>query len=626
MFHRKDAKMRLVGAAAPAARLRLGFRKPENCRAGAPAPAAPISRRGMEPPPYRVLHSRAGLTLIEVLLALVILVIGVYTILKIFPAGFGLIEANRQRAMAASLANAELEHWKLLGENMYSLPEAIIAADYSGEMLYYPIDRRPVEDDYLNPGEAVPLWQPDSLWWPRVIIGERAIIPPLSGGESPLPFYVLAFAPIDYFRTGELVQVYDGNPFTRVPASPGLRQYRVDYATGDFTFASAADNRYFAITYSWVDGNGVIHTSIGEDLSLTAGDTTEPVSHYPVLEGSERVYLRFRDVSPSNPGESGEFSLDDSSMITGMIYFYSGDAGRQVKINYRAADWTILREDHEIPAGSTEAVRLNLGGIKGPDYRNPPRQPEPQPLSPDAEDDLGNGNYVVAVDLREGTIYADQDPPPTGFTFDDVDYLAGLVKFPSSAEARTVRIYYRLRGDWAVQLCQPAASYAAYPSAASVPWPWPYGYFVWDNRIKQSGESDDQYEARLRTLFFLGQEERGVVTVSYYDSLGNYHAGELHTLSAAGLASEVPEVEFALDSRGGPLADEALVSFIQIEAAPNPRSSVIAHGASLTARVLWTARGWSEVAASASISGRREPLNEVWREEQVTTFLTRPIR
>ncbi|NIM05638.1 MAG: prepilin-type N-terminal cleavage/methylation domain-containing protein [Armatimonadetes bacterium] len=583
-------------------------------------------------------NKRAGLTLIEVLIALVILAIGVYAVLKIFPVGFGAIEATRQRTVAASLANAELERWKLLAGDMYTLPEAVVATDYGGSLIlgYDPAELVPVQDDLLlNPGQTVPAWQPHSLWLPRTIIGERVIIPPPVPNPPnppeppPLPFYILAFAPLDYYITSppaaadELIQVYDSAPFQRTGGAPSTWQYNVNYSTGVFTFDSGlyADTP-FLITYSWVAADGSLRTVVGESgVTDAAGSLTvkwNPVD-YPLLfqqlaPMTERVYLRYQE-SASTPPAAGEFYLDASSLMTGVIYFAPENTGREVRINYRVADWSILHEDHEIAANSAEPVNLNLGFLKGPGYTNPPRHPDPQTL-PDGD------NFVVAVDLATGAVYADQNPGG-GQLFPSVDYRAGRIRFPTSAQPRPVRIFYRTRADWAVQFRKPADSYGA-----STTWPIGYGQFFWDNRDQQiaDGETAAQYEARLSTLFFLGQEARGSLLISYYDSARNFHGGELHTLSTADRADAVPNVEFALQSNGGFLQDNALICFLRTDTVPDPQSSIIAHGASLSARTVWMSTGRSIVPEAFTFSGRREYLNEAWRQARVSTFLTTPMR
>ncbi len=70
-----------------------------------------------------------GFTLVEVLIALVVLLIGIYAMFAIFPRGYKALEASQQRTIATELAQSELARWKLAPE---SLPDQIVATDYNG--------------------------------------------------------------------------------------------------------------------------------------------------------------------------------------------------------------------------------------------------------------------------------------------------------------------------------------------------------------------------------------------------------------------------------------------------------------------------------------------------------------
>ena len=231
-----------------------------------------------------------GFTLIEVLVALAILVIGIYATMTIFPRGFSAIEAGQQRTVAAQLAEGEIARWKLHPE---ALPEAIVATDYDGNLItatlynttgndnlerllvfgegavffparlegvtltdalvkrlfrplvYDPQDIAPTEFDLaLRPprdGEqarptAHPNWQPNTIYLPRTVIGERIDIRQLATSELGVPFYLLSHAPLDVLRrdSGEgtgpaYVDIYDARPWRhvpgRAPAELGPREF-----------------------------------------------------------------------------------------------------------------------------------------------------------------------------------------------------------------------------------------------------------------------------------------------------------------------------------------------------------------------------------------------------------------
>jgi|GEM_PF-5765502 len=539
--------------------------------------------------------ANAGLTLIEVLIAMVILLLGVYAVLKIFPAGLAVIEADRQRSVANSLAQAELERCKLLAENLYSLPEAIVAMDYDGNAItdYDPGDLTPAQEDYFTSGDRQPLWQPDSTYLPRVIIGEKTLIPAATGGIQ-LPFYLLQFAPLNSLTTGVVLQIYDATTFTRVGTTPLAQQYNVDNASGVFTLNVGYDSRYFAVSYSWIGTDGIVRNVIAESEQLVSGtfivDAAGDALFQQLIPASEKVYLLYEDVTPAAPAASGEYRRAPTSLTTGIINFYSSDIGKAIGINYRVADWGIIREDYQIPASSAIPVRVAAsGGIKGPGYTNPPRQPEEQ-LLPDGV------NYVLAIDLVTGDIYGDIASDPTSLGNLVVDYRTGTIRFPTSTSSRTVRIYYRGRRDWMVQVQKAAAGYALSSTAG-------YDSFTW---------------AGGKTLMFAPSEVGKTVSISYYrdvdgnqdgdyldteDSLRQYVTDELTTIEVGGAAA------FCTGNYER----------------PSQYNSFLVKGLSLTARAVWAGPGKSTVPIGRSLSGRQELLNETWLQNRVSSLLTGPM-
>ena len=223
------------------------------------------------PPGSVTVHCRPGFrararafTLIEVLVALVILMIGVYGMLQIFPRGYSAIEASQQRTTAAQLTEGEIARWLLHPE---ALPDAIVATDYEGNLIpatltnsslnlqnvlvygelaarlpgtstfgtlalspeqmlelqrlavglvYDPTDLTPSQFDaalgLLEADTATlhPNWQPNSLYLPRTVIGEQIDIRRLGAGNRTVaadgeagpgvPFYLLSHAPLDVLR------------------------------------------------------------------------------------------------------------------------------------------------------------------------------------------------------------------------------------------------------------------------------------------------------------------------------------------------------------------------------------------------------------------------------------------
>jgi prepilin-type N-terminal cleavage/methylation domain-containing protein len=198
-----------------------------------------------------------GFTLVEILVALVVLMIGIYAMLRIFPRGFSAIELSQQQTTAAQLAEAELARWRLHPE---SLPDAIVATDYDGNLvdatlvnnsetltsllvygelaaqipgstnygvltlprgevqvgnldffarpfIYSPMDVTPSQFDaalaaWPSPGAPRPAtrhpnWQPNSLYLPRTVLGEQIDVRGLALNQEGVPFHLLSHAPLD---------------------------------------------------------------------------------------------------------------------------------------------------------------------------------------------------------------------------------------------------------------------------------------------------------------------------------------------------------------------------------------------------------------------------------------------
>jgi prepilin-type N-terminal cleavage/methylation domain-containing protein len=201
-----------------------------------------------------------GFTLVELLITLVVLLIGVYAMLRIFPRGYTAIEVAQQRTTAAELAEAEIARWKLHPE---SLPDAVVATDYEGNLIqativnnadtlrdvlvwgemagimpgltsygrlalptedvgvenldfyakaliYNPLDLTPCLFDGAQaalppaatdrPNTLHPNWQPNSQYLPRTMIGERIDIRRLGQTAPGVPFYLLSHPPLAPLR------------------------------------------------------------------------------------------------------------------------------------------------------------------------------------------------------------------------------------------------------------------------------------------------------------------------------------------------------------------------------------------------------------------------------------------
>jgi len=463
-----------------------------------------------------------GFTLVELLVALVVLMIGVYAMVRIFPSGFGAIESGQQRTRAAQLADAEIARWKLHPD---TLPDAIIATNYDGELvqstlfndlenlatldvygelaartggwdyrypsvtvddlrkldtiawplIYSPADLTPSQFDAavgemsedLGRREATPHpnWQPNSIYLPRTIIGERLDVRRLGQTSAGVPFYLLSHAPIDQLRryvdpvTGEItadyVDIYDARPWQYVPGANwetdlGRREFTVD-ATGNLYVGPSAaaerpnQERFFKIDFT---DPATRQRVFGLTLSVpagsvgpavpTAGDVQWPRAGMdgrtmqvherlvPLTQEQYESYTVGPTATPLNWPRNAYY-VDPETLISGRIMFspllqlnpLPTDI-TQVKVDYRVLDWQILVFDVSVPEDGV--VQLPVRHIKGPDYVNPPRQERPQEVARGIKRFYdGQGNvvappdpkatwaYVVAVDRQTGEVLTDHE-------------------------------------------------------------------------------------------------------------------------------------------------------------------------------------------------------------------------
>src|SRR5438046_6867942 len=71
-------------------------------------------------------RAHRGATLVEILVAMVILLVGIYSLVRLFPSGFTTIIYGRNVSMAQALTRGMLDVWRVRYDE---LPKAVIAVD-----------------------------------------------------------------------------------------------------------------------------------------------------------------------------------------------------------------------------------------------------------------------------------------------------------------------------------------------------------------------------------------------------------------------------------------------------------------------------------------------------------------
>jgi len=261
---------------------------------------------------YSTSRRDRGFTLVEVLVALVILLVGAYVALRIFPAGFAAIERARLESQAARLADAEIQRWQLAAG---SLPEAIVWADSSSGSLIYNTNYDPTD---LTPNEANPNWQPDSAYWPRTIIGEV-----LPVGDVADPDTGAIRVPLCRLRFGPLEHLYD---------SPGPGDYPLFIYTTEYERVDRAD--FLSDDKDWG------RYCIDYDAAAISFDYAE----YPRQFRVEFTYL-----APPGPGARGQRRYE-MWQTTQLVQVAAGE-------DTKAAPTSLWPGTQAITASPTGAVR-----------------------------------------------------------------------------------------------------------------------------------------------------------------------------------------------------------------------------------------------------------------------------
>lgn len=465
-----------------------------------------------------VRHNKRGMSLIEVLVVMLILVIGIFTVATVFPQGFRFIEHSRNVTLAGRLSQAEVERWKAYAANVPDGIEALgMVTDYN-------------PDDMSNVGNP-PDWLMSNVNRVREIKGEVTLIPTATvlpyntGGSLAFSIYNLKFAPVVFSPNGQgnhpppppgaawpdqYVLVY-GDPLPRVDVT-GLsgeelaaaldnldrQTYGIDYAAGQLYFQPIPFDRKFKVDYSYWAG-GVLKNNT--EIITVAGDASNTITiklAYPQLDDfSERVSRKFEYVAPGsfdrfNPYTFTLLNNYRANSFAPTIAFNPIGQNRTVRTNlgsrpltahidYEVLDWHVIHEERTVPSPSNVdpngyVLRLTLPGIKvaGRRYNDinpiggPLGTPVNQPVYTGLTPDLANAS-VVGLDLTDNTLMMDNSPG--GLI---VDYANGVIRVPAAVTKYTpfggdlknqdirghdVRFFYQATGDWAVQVSKAWSNY-----------------------------------------------------------------------------------------------------------------------------------------------------------------------
>ncbi len=386
---------------------------------------------------------RRGMSLVEILVVLVILVIGIFAITRLFPQGFANLNFTAARTQATATAKLFEDY---LAKNRENLPDAIVAVDratgllrtdLSPAELYHP---NPYTDNPINGYAGTPPEDPrySGLNVARRVIGEQFKIAPPTVAYGPnaetvslyRPLFgpIYAAAPMGVASLG--VAAYSGTPMERVvgqnPLSReneeeiltlGVQGYGVDYDQGLLYFVPAPYDRLFKIEFSYRTGPGTASQTVPNnsifipadpnalpnpdpvtgaisivkfDLRQADGGTGSaqpgflPLPGGAVLDpGSDHLFRRFNQIAVNTPFSNDPYEFKVYDTILGLLGFNPISAS--IPLPHQRGRGLTARIDYDVD--DWEIVR----------------QDEVVPLEQLAQT-TGGGNGYYALKLLDGGI------------------------------------------------------------------------------------------------------------------------------------------------------------------------------------------------------------------------------
>ncbi|HIE52991.1 MAG TPA: hypothetical protein EYP85_14670 [Armatimonadetes bacterium] len=379
-------------------------------------------------------QSERGITLLEVLIAIVILFFGVLAVLRIYPLGLDLIEQGSQRTIGVRLADNEIQRWL---HHSVALPDFIAAVNPATGAV------TPLADpDNLTPDPSQgEIGSPDF----RRILRERTVV-----SNQP---YLLAGGPIVPGSDGVTTPYRRVNSFTVTPGTFDQEVFAVDGPSGTlrFDFYSQGD-RYFLVDYACAPSPGQRIYLLDQPITVPSGASpaTASLGVGNVIPGTVVVRRVFTRVGGA-PSAPFQYAVDPN---LGEVSFAPMDIGRSVDITYTVRDWSILRDEKEVEL-------INVGGTPVPGVQISVPFVQFDDADGDGRDDAGgvdgNGNPVVVIEVASGLATA---PNPAT----DIDFERGLILLPGLNVGARVRVLYRSSDGWMVQPFKAATQYVPEPS------------------------------------------------------------------------------------------------------------------------------------------------------------------
>ena len=405
------------------------------------------------------IKGEGAFTLVEVLVALVVLLIGAYVALRIFPSGFAAIERARQESLAARLADQEIQRWQLA---LGSLPEAIVWAytdPTTGELTY----RTQYDSEEILPSAGNPNWEPNSVYRPRTVLGEVLAIGDVTDtatGGVRVPLCRLRFGPLQHlYDTPYDAPTDKQHPplfiytteYERADRADFLSnakdwgRYYMDYTAGTISFDYAPYERRFRVEFAYLTATGQ-REERRYDMSQTAR-----MIYATAVAPSPGGAARTSNVVTITTVSQHRFAVGQSVIVTGVTPVGGTDFNGTFTIASVPSQTTFTYAQSDVDdTGGGGTVQTSLWGGAAP----PGGFAGVVPLSERVHQAFIFDTYDPTAGPwtpAPGHFALDRHAVGASYALDDIGAPDAHLLFDPIDAGRTVNVDYRVR-DWQILL------------------------------------------------------------------------------------------------------------------------------------------------------------------------------
>lgn len=603
-------------------------------------------------------RTQSGISLIEILVVMVLLLIGILSVIRLFPGGFLVNQRTEAATLAARLAEQEMNRYANATDNLMDaiVPIRVVAqAAPPGFGFQVDLDRTP-DDLGQVPAQAGINLDPAYLSDANIIrrvLGETVRIPipsPTIAGRGSL--YILSAGPVfnanwvdenglslaaSIFVSGAPLahRTWDVNNVNPPPLF-GPQQYAIDYDNHQVWFFPFNKDRQFLATYNFYDANNQVQSVVDEAVTVPANQSGPfgLAANRPLVWDSDRVGRRFLPepvafdwTTDPDPYEFKLLSQNEGNYANvgvllfnpaGNTYTEYGAAGPQpltARIDYDVLDWHIIREDRPMPATAPFQVHLTLKQIKRlGDIEND--QSVYAGILRDPGIPTANRTDMMIYDLGTGTRV-----PANQFT---VNYKEGTVTFTdafgNANPSGTFRYFYRAHGEWALAIQKANASYRRRAD-------FNVGMGEFYTPVAVNNDPGDAFRMYLPLM-----DAGKTISIREYYYIGNdgntrrvtneaYRVNANRSAFVSGLGTRIltfidlhdKHPKFLQD--GVTLNPEGAVSWTSV---PTGQTATGVQGVSFRSRVIW-----SNGSNVSQAQGGTNDISTRWRKVDLDSFLTR---